>query len=473
MPEDHVIVVVGATGDLAQRKLLPALYHLAEAGLLPPRYRIVGSSRDELGDEEFRSFAREALEAFCRCAIADETWAALAPTLSYVPGEFGPDRTGPLARAVHEAEKALGGSPRKLFYLAVPPIAFGPIAEGLGRAGLAEGARVVLEKPFGTDLDSARALNETLHSVFAEEQLFRIDHFLGKETVQNILALRFANGMFEPAWNRDHIDHVQIDVPEEIGIEARAGFYEQTGALRDMVVTHLFQVLSFVAMEPPGALRPKALVDEKVKVFQAMKPLSPGDVVRGRYEGYRDEEGVASDSTTETLVAGRVFVDNWRWAGVPFYFRTGKRMAETRRTVTIAFREPPRQLFEMSGVRTEAFEPDHLTLELGAPEGISLTFLAKVPGPAIELGQARMDFRYEESFSEKLIEAYERLIHDAMAGDRTLFTRADGIERLWAVVEPVLADPPTAEPYAQGSWGPDRVHELIAPRRWHLPASHA
>jgi glucose-6-phosphate 1-dehydrogenase len=472
-PDDHVIVIFGATGDLARRKLLPALYHLAEAGLMPRRYRIVASSRDDLGDDEFRGFARKALEEFCRCAVREKTWNELSGALAYVPGAYGPDSAEPLVEAVRQAEQALGGEQRKLLYLAVPPAAFGPIAEGLESTGLADGARVILEKPFGTDLDSARVLNETLHGVFAEEQVFRIDHFLGKETVQNILALRFANGIFEPIWNRDHIDHVQIDVPEELGIGTRAGFYEATGALRDMVVTHLFQVLSFVAMDPPAALEPKPLVDEKVEVFEAMVPLRPDDVVRGQFEGYRDEDGVTSDSETETFVAGRVFIDNLRWAGVPFYFRTGKRMAQGRRTVTIAFREPPWEMFEISDVRTEPFEPDHLTLELGPPEGISMTFLAKRPGPVIELGQARMEFRYEGSFGGELVEAYERLLHDAMLGDHTLFTRADGIERLWEVVTPVLDDPPALDRYVPGSWGPERVHELIAPRRWHLPAGHA
>lgn len=472
-PDDHVLVIFGATGDLARRKLLPALYHLAEAGLMPRRYRIVGSSRDALSDAEFLAFARTALEAFCRCAIREDVWTQLSSALSYVPGGFGPATATSLADAVREAEDALGGGQRTLFYLAVPPAAFTPIVEGLGRTDLAEGARVILEKPFGTDLDSARALNETLHAVFAEDQIFRIDHFLGKETVQNILALRFANGMFESVWNREHVDHVQIDVPEELGLEGRAGFYEATGALRDMVVTHLFQVLSFVAMDPPAELRPGPLVDEKLEVFEAMLPLDPDDVVRGQYDGYLDEDGVAAGSSTETFVAGRVFIDNWRWADVPFYFRTGKRMAQSRRTVTIAFRDPPWEMFEVADVELEEFEPDHLTLELGPPEGISLTFLAKRPGPGLELGRARMEFRYEDSFGGRLVEAYERLLHDALVGDHTLFTRADGIERLWEVVAPVLDDPPALERYAPGSWGPERVHELVAPRRWHLPAAHA
>jgi len=268
--DDHVLVVFGATGDLARRKLLPALYHLAEAGLLPRHFRIVGSSLEQLSTDDFRALARDAMDEFCRCPVSEDVWSHLSSAFHYVPGGFGPDDSGPLADAVREAEASLGPGARRLFYLAVPPAAFASIATGLGAAGLVEGSRVILEKPFGNDLASACALNETLHSVFAEEQIFRIDHFLGKETVQNILALRFANGMFEPVWNRDHVDYVQIDVPEEIGIGTRAGFYEQTGALRDMVVTHLFQVLAFVAMEPPVALRPKPLIDEKVKLFQAM-----------------------------------------------------------------------------------------------------------------------------------------------------------------------------------------------------------
>jgi glucose-6-phosphate 1-dehydrogenase len=278
VPDDHVIVVFGATGDLARRKLLPALFHLSREGLLPKRHRIIGSSRGRLSNGEFRDFVRRAIDEFGRCGAKGDAWELFSESLSFVSGGFDSDNTESLAKAVREAEAVLGPGLRRLFYLAVPPAAFAAIAEGLGRAGLTEDARVIMEKPFGTDLVSARALNATVHAVFDEEQVFRIDHFLGKETVQNILALRFANGMFEPVWNRDHVDHVQIDVPEEIGIGERAGFYEETGALRDMVVTHLFQVLAFVAMEPPAAFEPKALIDEKVKVFQAMTPLAPEDV---------------------------------------------------------------------------------------------------------------------------------------------------------------------------------------------------
>jgi glucose-6-phosphate 1-dehydrogenase len=367
--------------------------------------------------------------------------------------------------AVERADGELGGDPDRLIYLSVPPTAMAGIVETLGATGLAEGARVILEKPFGTDLASARALNEVVHGVFAEEQIFRIDHFLGKETIQNVLALRFANGLFEPVWNRDHVDHVQIDVPETLSIEGRAPFYEGTGAFRDMVVTDLFQVLGFVAMEPPVALDAEALRAEKLKVFRAMKPLDPAELVYGQYEGYRAEPGVAPDSGTETFVALRVDIDNWRWADVPFFLRTGKRLAEGRRVITVAFKEPPLRMFGGDG-----FGPNELVFEVGEPGGIELDFLAKVPGPALGLGPARMRFSYDDSFCAALqLEAYERLIHDAMVGDGTLFTSGRGIERVWEVAAPVLGDPPPVHVYPDGSWGPAEIDELIAPRRWHLP----
>jgi glucose-6-phosphate 1-dehydrogenase len=466
---EHVIVLFGATGDLARRKLLPGLFHLAAAGLLPEGFRIVGASIEQLTDDEFRGFARQAAGEFGRTATDDGRWEPFAERISYVGGAFAPGSTDALAGAVARAEAQLG-TPQRLFFLAVPPAVSASIVAGLGESGLAERARVIMEKPFGTDLASARALNQAVHAVLDEEQIFRIDHFLGKETVQNILALRFANGMFEPIWNRQHVDHVQIDVPEMLSVEHRAGFYEQTGAFRDLVVTHLFQVLGFVAMEPPASLHPKALVDEKVKVFHAMRQLHPGDVVLGQYEGYREHEGVAPDSQTDTFAAGRLLIDNWRWAGVPFFFRTGKRLAEGKRVITIAFKEPPRQMFEISDVRTEDFAPNHLTIDISDPGGISATFLAKLPGPTIRLGEAHMGLAFGEHPDG--LEAYERLFHDAMAGDKTLFTRADGIERLWEVAALVQEEPPPVLPYAQGSWGPEAMHDLIAPRRWHLPASH-
>ena len=467
-PEHHVIVVFGANGDLSRRKLLPALYHLASEGLLPERYAIIGNSRSEMSDEEFRAFAGNAVDEFCRCSRSEDVWNEFALRLSYASCEFQPGNTDAVDDAVRKAEAELGGEPRRLFYLAVPPPAFAPITRGIGAAKLTERARVVYEKPYGTDVDSFRALDQLVHEVLDESQVFRIDHFLGKETVQNILALRFANGMFEPVWNRNFIDHVQIDVPETLGVGTRAGFYERTGALKDMVVTHLLQVLSFIAMEPPGSLDATALINEKVRVMEAMVPLAGSDVVRGQYEGYLDAEGVAPESDTETFIAARLLIESARWSGVPFYLRTGKRMAESRSSVVLAFRAPQHEIFDQ--LPREAFEHDHLTLELGPDEGISVSFLAKVPGPTIKLGPAHMTFRYKGSFGSELIEAYERLIHDALIGDRTLFTRGDGIERTWQVVGDLMAKPPPLRRYAPGSWGPKEADELIAPRRWHFPA---
>ena len=461
-PEDHVIVLFGATGDLARRKLLPGLFRLAEAGLMPERYRIVGTSRAALDSEGFRELAREALDEFGPPAH-NGTWDAFARTLSYSDAD---EEAPALAAAVERAERELGGEPRRLHYLSVPPAASAGIVQTLRRTGLSERARMIMEKPFGTDLGSARSLNDTVHAVFDESQVFRIDHFLGKETVQNILAARFGNGVFESIWHREHIDHVQIDVPETLSIGSRAGFYEDTGALRDMIVTHLLQVVGFVAMEPPVSFSATSLVDETVKVFNSIAPLRPEDMIRGQYAGYRDEPGVAPDSDTETFVAMRVAIENWRWAGVPFYLRTGKRMAEGRRLLTITFREPPRRMFESD----QGFEPNELVFDLGDRGGISASFLAKVPGPTMHLGKARFRFDYEDSFAqEHELEAYERLIHDALLGDRTLFTRSDGIERLWEISAPVLDSPPGVRIYEPGSWGPEGTDELIAPGRWHLP----
>jgi glucose-6-phosphate 1-dehydrogenase len=465
-PPDHVIVIFGANGDLSRRKLLPALYHLEVEELMPDDYRIIGSSRSDLSDDQFRNFASSSIDEFCRCKREDPVWSKFARRLSYVSTTFGPDSTDDVEAAVADAERALGRDVRRLFYLAVPPNAFAPITQGLAKSGLADGARVVFEKPFGSDLKSFRSLDATVRSALDDDQVYRIDHFLGKETVQNILALRFANGMFEPAWNRYHIDHVQIDAAEELGVGARASFYEATGALRDMVVTHLFQVLSFVAIEPPTSLNPKPLMDEVAKVFESIEPIEPNDVIFGQYEGYRDEKGVDSNSRVETFAAVRVYVDNWRWAGVPFYLRTGKRLAERRGAVTLAFKEPPKRMFrELNDI---PFDNDHLTIDLGPDEGITVSFLAKVPGPTIELDRAKMSFRYEGTFGSELIEAYERLIHDALLGDRTLFTRADGIERTWELIQPVLDHPPQVHGYRQGTWGPKEANDLMAPRRWHF-----
>ena len=461
-PPDHVIVLFGATGDLARRKLLPGFYRLHRAGLMPEGYRIIGTASADLTNKGFQELVHASLEEFASHGIDEEHWSEFANRLAYVKR----NGSSAVASAVEAAEGELGSSPRRLYYLSVPPAACASVVEMLVDSGLDHRGAVVLEKPFGTDLDSARALNAILHAAFDESQIYRIDHFLGKEAVQNVLALRFANGFYEPLWNRNNIDHVQIDVPETLSIEMRAAFYEATGAYRDMVVTHLMQMLSIVAMEPPTSLSAKAIIDEKVKVFNSMRPIQTSDVVRGQYEGYRDADGVPPDSDTETFVALKVEIENWRWAGVPFYLRTGKRMAESRRMVTLAFREPPQAMFPAG----EEARRNHLVFELTEPGVISTDFAAKVPGAAFRLGQAQMTFRYEESFTtEHQLDAYERLILDAMNGDGTLFTRADGIERLWELSAPLLEAPPPVLSYAPGSWRPEAADRLIAPRRWRLP----
>ena len=466
-PANHVLVLFGATGDLAKRKILPGLFHLWMAGLMPERFHVIGSSPAQWGltDEEFRAHALDSIATFGRHRPTKASWRTFSKRLSFAVADEDDGR--PLVAAVGAAERALGGRPQRLYHLAVPPVAFGGMIEMLGETGLGRHGSVIVEKPFGTDLRSARSLNATIHAVFDERRVYRIDHFLGKESIDNILALRFANGLFEPIWNREHIEAVQIDVPETLSIEGRAAFYDETGAFRDMIVTHLFQVLGFVAMEPPTSLDAKALTGAKVKAFQALKPLDPARVVRGQYEGYLQEEGVDPGSDTETFVALEVEIENARWSGVPFYLRTGKRLAEGRRVITIAFKEPPKRMFPIANGLTR----NELVFEVAEPGGISARFLAKVPGPTLELAPASMEFRYEDSFcTQNQLEAYERLIHDAMIGDRTLFTSAQGIERLWEVATPLVEHPPPVQPYAPGSWGPPGMDELIAPRRWHLPA---
>ena len=472
VPEDQVIVLFGATGDLAKRKLLPGMFHLAEVGLMPRRFRIIGAARKPLGEEEFRQLARESIFGSERKPEDPEAWERFSESLRFAGVGEGFDRLG---EEIRRAREELGEGAGLLVYLSLPPQAAAGTVEELGGLGLAPGTRVITEKPFGTDLASARRLNRQLQSVFAEHCIFRIDHYLGREAVQNLLALRFANGMFEPVWNRNHIDHVQIDIPETLSIEMRGSFYEETGAFRDMIVTHLFQVLGFVAMEPPVSLDAKPLGIEREKVFEAMPALRPGDVVRGQYAGYREEDGVAEDSETETFVAVKAFVDNWRWEGVPFYLRSGKRLAESRHLLTVAYAKPPRRMFPLDCDQVaESFGHDHLTFELGDPGSISASFLAKVPGPRIQLGEAHMRFSYAETFGgpDEALDPYERLIHDVMLGDRTLFTSSEAIERLWEISEPVLQDPPPVVTYQPGSWGPEGTDELIAPRHWHLPSDH-
>ena len=459
------MVLFGATGDLARRKLLPGLTRLSLSALAP-ELQIVGTSLEDYDDESFRVFARSAVNEFGMEPLTEEQWARFAGKLHYVPQSAGPEA---LAQAVSEAEQRLGEDVKRLHYLSVPPRAALAVIDTLRSADLVERSRVVMEKPFGSDLDSAVVLNTQLHETFRESQIFRIDHFLGKEPAQNILAFRFANGLFEPIWSRNFIDHVQIDIPETLGLDHRVDFYESTGAYKDMVVTHLLQVLAFVAIEPPTALEPRAISEEKNKVFRSLLPIDPGNVVRGQYEGYRGEEGVAPHSDTETFIALKCEIDNWRWAGVPFYLRTGKRMAEGQRIVSIAFREAPKSMFPTgSGVGSQG--PDHLTFDLADASRLSLSFYGKRPGPGMRLDKLSMQFATSETEgATDVLEAYERLLLDTMRGDHTLFTTAEGIESLWERSAPLLDDPPPVKPYAPGSWGPNAIHQLIAPHAWRLP----
>jgi glucose-6-phosphate 1-dehydrogenase len=461
----QVVVLVGATGDLSQRKLLPGLFHLCSAGFIPS-CRIIGVSLDEIDVEGFRAIARGAIDKFSDRKDGD--WAAFSAILDYVPMSAGPPA---LKAAVETAEREVGGESRRVHYLSVPPNAALPAVRMIAEAELVEHSRVIMEKPFGTDLASAKFLNARLHEVFSEEQIFRIDHFLGKEPAQNILAFRFANGLFEPVWNRQHIRYVQIDVPEALSIEGRAAFYDATGAYRDMVVTHLFQVLGFVAMEPPVSLSAGPLGDEKVKVFEALKPLNVRHVVRGQYAGYRSEPGVAADSDTETMVAVRAAVDNWRWQGVPFFLRSGKAMGTSRQVITLGFHRPPLRMFRAQ-LPDAVRQFNEIVIDFADPGSISIEFLVKVPGPELSLGRTKMTFSYENSFATvHALEGYERLILLAMIGDQSLFTSSHGVERLWEISAPLLDNPPPVKPYNPGSWGPPSVDSLISPFHWHLPES--
>jgi glucose-6-phosphate 1-dehydrogenase len=465
----QIVVLFGATGDLSHRKLLPGLFRLTCIGFIPA-IRVIGVSLEDIDAEGFRKIARGALDEFATHKVTDADWESFAKTLDYVPINAG---AGALKAAVEKAEKSISGESRRLHYLSVPPNAALSAVRMLSDAGLVEGSRIIMEKPFGTDLASAVALNSKLHEVFSESQIFRIDHFLGKEAAQNILAFRFANGLFEPIWNRNFIDHIQIDVPETLGLGKRAAFYEPTGAYKDMVVTHLFQILAFTAMEAPTSLEPAPISEEKNKVFRSLMPIDPANVVRGQYQGYRKEEGINRESDTETFIALKCAIDNWRWAGVPFFLRTGKRLAEGQRIISIAFREPPRSMFPAgSGIATQG--PDHLTFDLADSSRMSLSFYGKRPGPGMRLDKLAMQFAMRDTgYDGDVLEAYERLILDAMRGDHTLFNTAEGIERLWEVSAPLQESPPPVRLYAPGSWGPNAIHQLIAPRAWRLPFERA
>ena len=463
----HVFVLFGATGDLAKRKLFPGLYHLAAASRLPADYAIIGSGRHSPGsDDEFRARIRDGL----RESVSDIDDSVLDDVVGRLSFQTSDSDDGKdLAAAVAKAREGLGDDSRTLIYLSVPPKAMQPMIGMLGREGLTDGARVVVEKPFGTDLASSRELDAALKDVISEEQVYRIDHFLGKEAVQNILALRFANELIEPAWNRDHLTSVQIDVPEDLTAEGRGAFYESTGCFRDMISTHLCQVLGFVAMEPPVHLDERSLRNEKAKVFDAMRPLDPNRVIFGQYDGYRDEDGVADDSTVETFVALEAFVDTERWQGVPFYLRTGKALAANRRTVTLTFRTPPMGRFGDGDPSSRPLGPNQMMIELSDSPEFGVSLMAKRPGPRMELMPLtfRLDLADEDP-DDTPLEAYERLLLDVLRGDQTLFTRSDEVDRLWQICQPVLEAPPTTQPYPKGSWGPEDAVALPGGTGWRL-----
>jgi glucose-6-phosphate 1-dehydrogenase len=458
----HVMVLFGATGDLAARKLFPGFYRLRAAGRLPEEYRLIGSGRSSPGsDEEFREQVADGLRETVE-DLDEDLLEKFCAQISFCTSDA--DDGSDLAKAVREAEADLSADTadvRRLVYLSVPPAAMQGMVAMLGREELGERARLVLEKPFGLDLESSRELDASLKQVVEEEQVFRIDHFLGKEAVQNILALRFANGLFEPAWNRHNIASVQIDVPEDLGMEGRGSFYESTGCLRDMVSTHLSQLLGFVALEDPGRFEEGAVRDAKAQVFADMRPLDPSRVVFGQYDGYRDEDDVDPDSDVETFVAIEAFVDNERWRDVPFYLRTGKRLAATDRVITLRFRGSACTMFDVEGEAPQELPHNDLVLRLTDDPEIHVELRAKRPGPDMDLVPAVMHLHVsDDTPHDTPLEAYERLLLDVLRGEQTLFTRGDEVDRLWQVCQPLLDDPPAPLGYAPGSWGPDAALEL-------------
>lgn len=482
-----LLVIFGASGDLTARKLIPALYNLALDSLLPAQFRLVGFGRKAIRDESFRASAREAIEAHSRRPMDEAVWKDVEAGLHYQAGSYDDaEAFATLARRIGEWEEASGQGLQLVFYISTPPGVFAPIVENLGRSGLARhtvqgeaAAKVIIEKPFGHDLASARRLNETIQRNFDESQVYRIDHYLGKETVQNLLVARFANAIFEPIWNREYVDCVQITVAESDGVGSRGGYYDESGALRDMIQNHTMQLLSLIAMEPPVSLAPEAIRDEKVKVLKAVQPLQleaaeQADGVRARYTeglmsgrrvpGYVQEEGIPEHSTTETYAALRVRVNNWRWQGVPFYLRSGKRMPRRISEIAIQFKRPPGILF--SDERRFDIEHNTLVIQVQPDEGMTLLTNSKVPGLETRTQPVKMHFRYATTFGSHTPEAYERLILDAMVGDSTLFIRGDETEASWKLITPVLeawerhGQRGLAE-YAAGSWGPLEADRLL------------
>jgi len=474
-PDPCALVIFGASGDLTHKKLMPALYALMLRRLLPARFVIVGVARTDANDDGFRSDMKDAVQKHARDEFRQDVWDELAQRMHYVATDFadegGENKLQDLLTKL-DKEQELGGN--RIYYLAVPPAAFPTIVDNLGKHRTATGwTRLIVEKPFGHDLESARELNRMLYEHFEENEIFRIDHYLGKETVQNMNALRFANGIFEPIWNRQFIDHVQITVAESIGIEGRAGYYEQAGAIRDIFQNHLLQLLALTAMEPPIDFTAESVRNEKVKVLKALHTPGPRSVVRGQYgrgfvEGeevvaYREEQGVAPDSMTETYVGAKLYVDNWRWADTPFYVRMGKRLARRETTIAIQFKRAPHPPF--GEVASEGLRPNVLLVHVQPDEGVSLAIGAKVPGQGMTIRTVHMDFLYGGAFRTSLPEAYERLILDTLLGDGTLFTRADEVEEQWLLVDSIVAawqrDRPSFPNYAAGTWGPPSADDLL------------
>ncbi|MBW8054691.1 MAG: glucose-6-phosphate dehydrogenase [Nitrospira sp.] len=491
-----IMVIFGAAGDLTKRKLVPALYHLCATGLLPERFAMVGVSREQMDTEHYRDLLQREAKKHLGEEFTEDLWNHLIERCYYLHGDFrDPDGYRRLADKLGELDQQCQTPGNYLFYLATPPSLFADITTQLTSVGLTREQdgrwrRVIIEKPFGRNLESARALNHKLHQILEESQIYRIDHYLGKETVQNIMAFRFTNGIIEPIWNHRYIDHVQITVAESLGVENRASYYEEAGALRDMVPNHLLAVLSIVAMEPPISFDADEVRGEQSKVLRAAQALTPEEVlthtVRGQYgagmlptgervPAYRDEPRIAPDSNTETYVALRMMIDSWRWAGVPFYLRTGKRLPGRFTEVVVEYRHAPSRLFRDSLVKRQNVEPNRMVLRIQPDEGISLGFNAKVPGQAPQLSAVEMDFNYSDHFGDKPSTGYETLIYDCMKGDATLFKRADTVEIAWALMEPILdvwnALPPRNFPnYAAGTWGPKEADELLARdgRKWKI-----
>lgn len=484
-----VIVIFGAAGDLTKRKLIPSLFNLKSQQLLSSQVAMVGIDRVEMNSDTYRQTLSQEISSFVGKGFNQALWDASIGKAYYMSGDFrNAESYQQLKKFLHEVDQEQGTSGNYLFYLATPPSFFGVIATELGKAGLADESnerwrRIIIEKPFGRDLESARELNWTLHQSFDEHQIYRIDHYLGKETVQNIMAYRFGNGTVEPIWNHRYIDHVQITVAESLGVEDRASYYEEAGALRDMIVNHLLAVLSVVAMEPPNSFNADAIRDEQIKVLKAIQPFDPEQVlraaVRGQYgegiqdnderaDAYRDEPGIPEDSSTETYVAMKLMIDSWRWAGVPFYLRTGKRMSKRYSEVVVQYKYAPNMMFRDVTKRRKDIGPNQLILHIQPYEGISMQFNAKIPGTEFQVSQVCMDFDYEDYFGKSSsASGYETLLFDCLRGDATLFKRADNIEVCWKLVQPILdlwqALPPRGFPnYPSGSWGPEEADELLA-----------